>query len=430
MKKAAARSIFWLLGLAAMAVALALIVGRNSATVSVFWAPYRVDLSFNLVLFVAILGFVVLHLALRGLATLRALPEKASRWRALQSERAIAHALLDALAQLNAGRFLRAQASAQRASGLLDAPVNAHLPQREQQTVLAHWLWAQAAHALQDRPRRDFYLKLAVDPRWSKSAPEAQDGALLSAIEWAIEDADAASARTWWQQLPSRATRRIQALRLKLRLARLDGSREEALETARLLAKHRAFSANATHSLVKALVLDALRQTHDLEALNRAWSRLNDHDRQQADVALAAATQAATWLGTVDASNQSAVAQRLASWLLPVWARWMQLDGVQQQRLVLVLETAMPHLGSDWLARVEQLQQQWPNQAYLQYLAGQACLQRRLWGKAHQLLSQASHSLKEPALLRRVWCALAQIAQERGDSAAEQTAWKTAALLP
>jgi HemY protein len=108
----------------------------------------------------------------------------------------------------------------------------------------------------------------------------------------------------------------------------------------------------------------------------------------------------------------------------------MQLDGVQQQRLVLVLETAMPHLGSDWLARVEQLQQQWPNQAYLQYLAGQACLQRRLWGKAHQLLSQASHSLKEPALLRRVWCALAQIAQERGDSAAEQTAWKTAALLP
>jgi HemY protein len=82
------------------------------------------------------------------------------------------------------------------------------------------------------------------------------------------------------------------------------------------------------------------------------------------------------------------------------------------------------------LARVEQLQQQWPNQAYLQYLAGQACLQRRLWGKAHQLLSQASHSLKEPALLRRVWCALAQIAQERGDSAAEQTAWKTAALLP
>jgi HemY protein len=196
------------------------------------------------------------------------------------------------------------------------------------------------------------------------------------------------------------------------------------------LDKHRAFSPTATHSLVKALVLDALRQTHDMDGLNRVWSRLSHADQQQTDIALAAATQAATWLGSADVSDRSVVAQRLAQWLLPAWGRWMQIDTVQQQRLVLVLETAMPHLGSDWLARVEQVQQQWPNQAYLQYLAGQACLQRRLWGKAHQLLTQASQSLKEPALLRRVWCGLAQVAQERGDTAAEQTAWKTAALLP
>ncbi len=428
-KQAAVRSVFWVLALAAVAVALALTVGRNQATVTVFWAPYRVDLSFNLLLFLVIAVFVLLHLSLRGLSTLRALPEKASRWRAQQTERAIAHDLLDALAQLNAGRFLRAQASAQRAAGALQSQADLFLPQREQQTVLAHWLLAETAHALQDSKQRDFYLKLALDERWSKAASEAQDGTLLRAVQWAIEDTDVAAARHWWRQIPSRATRRIQALRLKLRLSRMEGNRDEALETARLLSKHRAFSATATASLVKALVLDSVRQTRDWEGLKRVWSRLSDADRAQADVVLAVATQATTWL-TGGHEQPGPWAQQVAAWLLPIWGRWAQLDDVQRQRLVLVLEQAMPHLGAEWLARVEQTQQQWPQHASLQYLAGQVCLQRGLWGKAQPLLSQASQSLKDPAMLRRVWCALASLAQERGDVTAEQAAWKTAAQIP
>jgi len=142
LKKATARSIFWLLALAAAAVALALLVGRNHAMVTVFWAPYRLDFSFNLLLFLTVVAFVLMHLTLRGLATLRALPEKASRWRAVQIERTIANDLLDALAQLNAGRFLRAKASAQRAAGALQSNPHLVLPQREQQTVLAYGLWA------------------------------------------------------------------------------------------------------------------------------------------------------------------------------------------------------------------------------------------------------------------------------------------------
>ena len=66
LKKATARSIFWLLALAAAAVALALLVGRNHAMVTVFWAPYRLDLSFNLLLFLTVVVFVLMHLTLRG----------------------------------------------------------------------------------------------------------------------------------------------------------------------------------------------------------------------------------------------------------------------------------------------------------------------------------------------------------------------------
>ena len=430
LKHATARSIFWLFALAAAAVALALLVGRHQAMVTVFWAPYRLDVSFNLLLFLAIATFVLMHLALRGLATLRGLPEKASRWRAVQIERSIANDLIDAMAQLHAGRFLRAKASAQRAAGALQANPELALPQREQQTVLAHGLWADSAHALQDRTQRDAYLQLALDERWAKAAPDAQDGVVLRAIEYAIEDADAEAARAWWRRLPSRASRRIQALRLKLRLARMDGNREEALETARLLSKHRAFSASATDSMIKALVLDSVRQTHGIDALKQLWSRLPEDDRARDDVALAVAAHAAKWLSHKPDADSAGVAQQVATWLLPVWGRWAQLDDVQRQRLVLAMEPAMAHLGSDWLAKVEKTQQQWPQHATLQYLAGQACLQRQLWGKSQQLLTQASHSLKDPTMLRRVWCSLALLAQERGDVQAEQAAWKTAALMP
>ncbi|MBA4266553.1 MAG: heme biosynthesis protein HemY, partial [Comamonadaceae bacterium] len=70
-----------------------------------------------------------------------------------------------------------------------------------------------------------------------------------------------------------------------------------------------------------------------------------------------------------------------------------------------------------------------PNNAYLQYLAGQACMHYQLWGKASQLLGQASHSLRDQTLLRRCWRALARLAEERGDEQAAHEAWKKAALL-
>ena len=41
----AMRSVFWLLGVAAVAVALALLMGHNQATVTLFWPPYRYDLA-------------------------------------------------------------------------------------------------------------------------------------------------------------------------------------------------------------------------------------------------------------------------------------------------------------------------------------------------------------------------------------------------
>jgi HemY protein len=428
----AMRSVFWLLGLAALAVALALLVGHNEATLTLFWPPYRFDVSFNFVVFCLIAAFVLLHVALRAFSLLRDLPAQAQRWRSQQVERVVVSAVLDALSHQLAGRFVRAQASAQQAVDQLRGVPAGQWPRRDQLQLLAHLLLAESAQSLQNRERRDDNLQAALSPRLAKSAPEAHEGALLRAVRWAIEDRDADGARARLAELPQGAGRRIQALRLKLRIARLGGATAEALETARLLAKHRAFSPEASRSIVRGLALDALREAHDLAQVDAFWNGLDAAERAMPELALAAARRA-NQLGVqrADASEQDQreATARVRAWLEPLWPGFEALDAAQQRLLVLALEPGLAELDASGLARLEQLQRQWPQNGFLQYLAGQACMQRQLWGKAAQLLGLASHSLSDPALQRRTWRALAQLAEERGDEVAAQAAWKRAALL-
>lgn len=427
----AMRSVFWLLGLAALAVALALLVGHNRAVVSLFWPPYRFDVSFNFVLLCLVLGFVLLYLAMRAVAMLRELPRQARRWRSLQMERTAVGAVMDALAHQLAGRFVRAQAAGLSALEQLNAQPAHQWPRRGQLQLLAHLLVAEAAQSLQNRSARDEHLQAALHPRLAKASPEAREGALLRAVRWAVEDRDLQAARSHLADLPQGAARRIQALRLKLRVARLGGATGEALETARLLAKHRAFSPDASRSIVRGLALDALREAHDLSQVQAVWSRLDASERAMPELVLAAVARANHLKDdeTRGDGSDMAVSAQIGAWMEPLWAQFATLTGDQQRQLALAMEPGLPHLDAAWLARLEQSQRQWPNNPYLQYLTGQACRQRQLWGKAAQLLGQASHSLQEPALLRRTWCALALLAEERGDGVGAQVAWKRAALM-
>ncbi len=430
----AMRSVFWLLGLAALAVALALLVGRNEATLTLFWAPYRFDISFNFALFCVVAGFVLLYAALRAIAVLRGLPMQARRWRSQQLERAVVGHVMDALSHQLAGRFVRAQSAAQQALDQLRVVPAGHWPRRDQMQLLAHLLVAESAQSLQNRERRDQNLQAALDPRLATSAPDAREGVLLRAARWAVEDRDSEAARSRLAELPQGAARRILALRLKLQVARLGGATAEALETARLLAKHRAFSPQAARSIVRGLALDALGEAHDLAQLDAFWQGLDAQERAMPELALAAARRANELLGGGDAAatteeDQQATAQRVRRWLEPLWPSFDALDPAQQRLMVMALEPGLAQLDPAGLAQLEQWQRQSPQNPCLQYLAGQACMQRQLWGKAAQLLRQASHGLSDATLLRRTWRALARLAEERGDETAAQAAWKQAAAL-
>ncbi len=428
----AMRSVFWFLGLAALAVALAMLVGHNQSTITLFWPPYRYDVSFNLVLFALVAGFVLLHAGLRAVALLRDLPAQAQRWRAQQVERAAVGAVMDALTHQLAGRFVRAQAAALQALEQMKSGNASQWPYRHQLKLLAHLLAAESAHSLRNAEKRDEHLEAALSSKLATKAPEAHEGALLRAVRWAVEDRDVEAARGRLAELPQGAGRRIQALRLKLRVARLGGATSEALDTARLLAKHGAFSTDASRSIVRGLVQDALREAHDLTQLRKVWDGLDESERHTPELAVAAAMRANTFVSRnseAEESGKPAMAELVRGWLEPVWNRFETLDDALQLRLTRAMEPALEPIDAEWLSRLEQRQRKVPNNPYLQYLAGQACMHYQLWGKASQLLVQASHSLRDPVLLRRCWCSLARLAEERGDAQAAHEAWKKAAML-
>ncbi len=427
-QRGAVRSVFWLLALTGLAVGLGLFLGRNKATVTLFWAPYRFDVSFNLVLLSSIIGFMFLYGALRGIGKLRAMPERARRWRELQAERSAVGALLDALSHLLAGRFVRAQSAGNDAVAQLEGLKAKQWGHRRQALLLSHLLVAESAQSLRNEEERDAHLDAALDPVLTKATPEAQEGVLLRAVRWAIEDRDLPLARSRLDRLPQGASRRIQALRLKLKIARLAGEPNEALEVARLLAKHKAFSSEAAQSVLRGLLLDAIKACHDTQQLRTIWKGLGAGERQMPEVALAAVRRAGE-LRSTSAPDNVALGRDVREWLKPLWTGYGELSSAQQLRFVRALEEGLEDMDVEVLGQIEATLRLFPNNAYWQYLAGQAFMKRQLWGKASQLLTQASHQLPEGDLLRRTWCSLALLAEERGDEAEASKAWKKAAQM-
>jgi len=417
-----------------IAVAVALFAGNNQAVVTVFWPPHRVDISFNLMALLLAGLFMVLYLASRALSAVFSLPVEARRWRAQQKERAMYGALMDALAHLMAGRYIRSAKSAQNALAQEKSlgvttdpsghPSGHSAGLASQLRSLAHVLVAESAQALQNKPLRNEHLQLALQNSAARHAQEVREGVQFRAARWALEDHDASVALDWLGQLPQGAARRTLALRMKLRAARYGRQTLQALETARLLAKHRAFSPAAAQSIVRGLALELLNDAHDPVQLQQAWASLDDSERAMPELGVHAASR------LMSLNGDAALAR---SWLLPVWDRMMEsrseLGDNLRIKLITVLEAGMDSLEADWLARIEAAQISRPRDANLQYLAGMACLSRQLWGKARQLLTQAAPALQDRLLHRNAWRALALLADQREDEAAAIEAYKRAAQL-
>jgi len=427
------KAALWFIGLFGVAVASALLVGGNQSTVTVFWVPYRVDLSLNLVLLCLLSLFVVLHLAWRALSALFDLPHQARRWRLQQKERAMHAAMLDALAQLLGGRYLRAAKSAEHAlelETLLTSKRTADDPplrHGNQLRILAHLIAAESVQALRNREQRDWHLGnlLALgQAHHTEAVDEAVEAAHLSAARWALSDRDAPAALRWLDGLHHGAARRTLALRMRLKASRIEHEYNQALETARLLTKHGAFSDTAAQSLLRELALASLNDAHDTAQLQRAWEGLEPQERQQPEVVLHAAQRML---------SLNADAKDVMPWLTPLWNRMVQqpdsCSPVIRQRVAQVLAKALLAQPADaeWLASIDRARQTYPRWVELQYLAGMVCWHHALWGKAQQMLEQAAPVLSTPELQRQAWRTLALLAEQKGDAARAQQCFKRAA---
>lgn len=291
------RAALWLVGLFGAAVAVALFVGNHQGTVTVFWPPWRVDLSLNLVVVGLLGGFVLLHAALRATSALLALPRQARRWRQQQKERAMHEALLQALSYLLAGRFLRARKAAlsalTQAQSLADSGVQ--IPHNQQLRAFAHLVAADCSHALQDSHDRETHWQQALAELPAGSSPQAQglrEGLVIRAARWSLDERDSQGALQHLHTLPHGAARRTAALRIKLKASRLVGHTQTAMETARLLGKHRAFSAAAAQTLVRGLALELISQANDASALQQVWQSLDATERAMPELALHAVVNA------------------------------------------------------------------------------------------------------------------------------------------
>jgi HemY protein len=411
------RGIVWLVLLFIVAVVAATTLGRNDGLVSIYFGAWRTDLSLNLFVLLVLAACAVLMAAARSINSLISLPQRAREWRQLRRERAAHAALREALAEYFAARYSRAHRAAQRA--LVVRNETEALREDGEFRVLAHLLAAASLHRMQDRTRRDDLMRqLRRKSRDGWSMRPVDEGARLLAAEWAIDDRDAPRAIELLSELPAGVARRTQALRLRLLAQRLSQQPLPALHTARLLAKHQAFSPVAAASLLRTLAGEVLDGARDVDALRRVWQQLDAQDRRDATLAARAGTRAAA-LG---------IHEDARAWLRPFWDGIGELQVDERERVALALLEAVPGLPSDWLPRLENATLALPNDPAVAAAVGAAMIERQLWGKARRPLEQAATAAGLCARARRrAWRSLAQLAQQEGDTQRAQQCERAAA---
>ncbi|MDB5819886.1 MAG: porphyrin biosynthesis protein [Rhizobacter sp.] len=400
------RAVIWFILLFVVAVVAASTLGTNDGLVTFYWHSWRMDVSLNLFLLSLIGTCFVLVSVIQAIRGLVGLPQRAREWRSTSRDRSAQAALREALAQYFGGRYSRAQKAAERALAIqADTP---ELTQDNEFTVLGHLLAAGSMHRMQDRVHRDEQLGRALDlSRRSPSARSAEEGARLLAAEWALDDRDASRALDLLAELPPGVARRTHALRLKLQATRLASMPQEALKTARLLAKHQGFSKVAAQGLLRSLAFESLDDARDADQLRRVWLGFELADRRDPFIAARAVSLMAGY-GLIEEAR---------SWLRPFWDRLDELGPDDRAVLGMALVASIDGLTPEWLPRLEGAAQSFPREPAVAYAVGCAFAERQLWGKARRLLEQAADDKTLSVNARRhAWLMLARLAEEEGDA--------------
>src|ERR1700682_2458874 len=106
------RFALWSLILAAVAGGIALFARHSNGYVVIVSAPYRIELSLNLLIFLVIAGYFAFYFVTRLVSSLIAIPARVRAYRADRQRSRLRQALNDALLAFFQGRYASAEKSA------------------------------------------------------------------------------------------------------------------------------------------------------------------------------------------------------------------------------------------------------------------------------------------------------------------------------
>lgn len=387
------RILLWFLLLAVLATGLALAASYNEGYVLLVLPPWRAEISLNLFVLLACVGFLAIYIVARLISHTLALPRTIAEFRRRRSERRAQAALFDAWRLLQEGRYGHALKRAEAAW---------KSPSRSPLAALVAW---RAAHVLHDAERESL---------WAGRVREGdvsgfQTVRLMQEAEFAIDEGRYDEARMVLQQLAARGGQHIAALRLLLRAERGLGHWREVARLARRLEKHKALTAEQAASLRNRALLELLRSTSDIDTLQRVWREMDVRERTDPQLALemAQALMAANDCRESQRVLEAALAEHWEPELVALYARC---------------------IGGDVLGRIAQAEKwlkEHPEDPVLLLTLGRLCRQQQLWGKAQSYL-EASLAI---APSREAHLELAQLFDQLEKSALAIRHYRAAAAL-
>lgn len=351
----------------AAAVGLAMLLEQTWGSVTLWWPPYRVDISMQAALVALLAAIALTLLVARILAEILGLPERVRRFRRRKRQIMRLHTFADLVVDFLEGRFARAVKTARSMRD--DHEFMREVPAASTAAIA---IGASAAHRLRDTALRDNWVEELAHESGSTQERARSLAALLEA-EFALDDRKGRRALAALAPLTAGARRHVHTLRLALRAHQQAGDWDDVLRLTRLLENRKAIP---TH-----LALTLKRQ------VAAAWIELSRH---RDAIELIAVTLRGPW----------------DSGLAMLYGR---CDGSAREQL----------------AQLELWLHQHPQDAELNWALGRVCQRQRLWGKARMHL-EASLRIK-PMVATHL--ALAEIAESLSEKETAALHWKAAAQM-
>ncbi|HVW52977.1 MAG TPA: heme biosynthesis protein HemY [Trinickia sp.] len=391
----AIRGLVWLALLFLLAVVLATVGHFDAGQVLIVYPPYRVDVSLNLVVVGVIALFIVLYALIRIARNVWTMPQRVAAYR-VRAKEAKAHAALrEAIGNLYAGRFSRAEKAARDALSL------------QANKGAAGLVAAVAAHRMREYVRRDEWLAAIDSPDW-------QDARLMASADMRADGRDPEGALSALTEMQAQGTRRIHAQQIALRAQQQLKNWAEVLKLVKTLEKREALHPAVAVRLRQQAAENLLRdRRHDPDALLALWHSLSPAERQSPRLADLAAE-------LLIALNRQQEARKIVedalahNWDARLLRRYPETAG----------DDALP-----LIQKAEAWRKERPEDPDLLFALGRLCLHQQLWGKAQSFLESALRLAEDnDALVIRTHRSLARLFEELGDTARAAEHYRASAL--